>query len=139
MNVLIIWAIRLWLYVIGGIAGGILCYLVLKRKNISKQKSLVGVFIISLALHILEEWVCPAGLHYIHNLSMNSPYPNCYPMNQYSDMITNFVAILMSLAVFWKFSENPIAGLTISLFGVGEELLISDLELLQFDTSMVRD
>lgn len=120
MNPIVEWLIKIWLYVLAGVAGGMVCYLALNWKSSSKQKKLTCFFIIALVLHVLEEWVWPAGLHYIHNLSMGSVAPNCFPMNQFADMITNSVAVLMALCVLWKFSENAIARFTLALFGIAE-------------------
>lgn len=135
MNPVIEWMIDVWLYVLAGIAGGIVCYFICKRKEMSMQKQLTCFFILALVFHVLEEWVYPAGLHYIHNLSMNSPDPNCYPMNQFSDMITNFVAVIIALGVLWKFSENAIAGFTLAFFCIAEavaHIRLSIIAILNF-------
>ncbi|MGN0162392.1 MAG: HXXEE domain-containing protein [Candidatus Ornithomonoglobus sp.] len=120
MNLFVEWLIKIWLYVISGVTGAMICYLIVKKKTISTQKRLICFFIIALTLHVLEEWVWPAGLHYIHNLSKGSTFPNDYPMNQFADMITNSVAVLIALGVLWKLSENAVAGFTITLFGFSE-------------------
>lgn len=114
------WFIHIWLYAISGVTGGMICYLAIKWRKISTQKKLLGLFTIAITLHILEEWVWPAGLAYIHNLWLNSPRPSAYPMNQFSDMITNSLAVIIMLLVMWKLSENAVAGLTAALFGIGE-------------------
>lgn len=50
---------------------------------------------IGLVLHVLEEWRFPGGFHYIYNLTRNSDVPDRYPMNQVSDMLTNFGALIV--------------------------------------------
>lgn len=45
-------------------------------------------------LHVLEEWKCPGGLHYIYNIffgpkDFGSRYLDRYPMSRFTDMITN--------------------------------------------------
>lgn len=120
MNKLINWLIGIWMYVISAIAGGIGGYLLVRWGDISTQKRLTCFFVIALVLHVLEEWVWPAGLHYIHNLARDSHTLDRYPMNQFSDMITNFVAVMIGLCTIWKFGDHPVAGITIAFFGILE-------------------
>lgn len=49
---------------------------------------------IVLALHVLEEWRFPGGFHYMYNIMKDSDLPDRYPMNQPSDMWTNWLGII---------------------------------------------
>lgn len=119
MQKLIKWIIKVWIYLHTFIAGGVLSYLILNH-NLSITQTLTGTFIIILVLHIFEEWIWPAGLHYIHNLWLKSPDPNTYPMNQWADVITNSLAVFIGIAALIFWGNNSIANLTIAGFGILE-------------------
>lgn len=110
-----------WLYLIG-IIGIILGIVLVKNwKEYDWFECLGIIAIIVLVLHIYEEWVLPGGFHYIYNL--NSDSPSNYPMNQLTDMITNFGGILLGIIVlkFWKFGKG--SGIAIGLFSLFEAVI----------------
>lgn len=50
-----------------------------------------GAFtVIVLTFHVWEEWVIPGGFHYYYNISSVASLRDCYPMNELTDMVTNF-------------------------------------------------
>ncbi|MGJ1484234.1 HXXEE domain-containing protein [Sphingobacterium multivorum] len=106
----------IWLLLISAAAGAVGYYLYAGWNTISLRKKLCGFSIIVLVLHVLEEWVYPSGLYYIHNVWLQSPEPTRYPMNQFSDMITNFFALVIAIFVFWKWNDKAVTALTLVLF-----------------------
>lgn len=85
-----------WLYVIT-IIGFFLSILLIYNWNVWPITTKLAVAsIISLVLHVLEEWKFPGGFYYMYNLQHNSDeeISNRYPMNQLTDMLTNFIPII---------------------------------------------
>ncbi|MFX1375202.1 MAG: HXXEE domain-containing protein [Promethearchaeota archaeon] len=93
-KVLNLW-MKIWLYVMA--AGGIILILlvVVFWNQFDWATRLLYFPGIGLVLHVLEEWRFPGGFHYIYNLMKNSDIPDRYPMNQVSDMLTNFGALIV--------------------------------------------
>lgn len=104
-----------WLYVITAIAGIIIGILAANWSEWTLQTKLVAMGTSLLAFHVLEEWHFPGGFHYMYNIMADSDIPDRYPMNQLSDMWTNWIGI-----VFGCFCL--IAGVT-PLFAVMQFLL----------------
>lgn len=78
----------LWCMLVMGIV--LTVQLVVHRKDWGALRKLGALNVIVLALHVLEEWVVPGGFHYFYNISSDPSLRNCYPMNELTDMITNF-------------------------------------------------
>ena len=85
------WCSTYWLYTI--YAMGVIALLVLvKNWTIwNDGEKLLALMAILLPIHVAEEWKLPGGFHYAYNLLRKSDSPNCYPMNQLTDMLTNFM------------------------------------------------
>lgn len=84
-----------WLYVITAI-GSFLTILLIGNWNIwTIPTKLAVASVISLVLHVLEEWKFPGGFYYMYNLQHGSKeeIADRYPMNQLTDMLTNFIPI----------------------------------------------
>lgn len=110
-----------WLYVIG-VIGVLLGIKLVKNWGKYDQFTRLGVLaIIVLVLHVYEEWVLPGGFHYIYNL--NSANPSNFPMNQLTDMITNFGGVILGVVVFrfWEFGKG--SGVAIGLFSLFEAVI----------------
>lgn len=110
-----------WLYLIG-IVGIVLGIVLCKNWNKYDWFERLGIIaIIVLVLHVYEEWVLPGGFHYIYNLDSESP--SNYPMNQLTDMITNFGGVILGVVIlrFWKFGKG--SGIAIGLFSLFEAVI----------------
>lgn len=90
-----------WLYVIVGIAGVILGLTLANWQVWDVQTRIYALSAILLPLHVLEEWHFPGGFHTMYNLMAGSPVEQAdrYPMNQLSDMWTNFIGVIFSCVV----------------------------------------
>lgn len=84
-----LWFVRWgWLWCMN-IMSIILIYQLIRHWHDWSNLNKLGAFtVIVLTFHVWEEWVIPGGFHYIYNLP--STFPNRYPMNELTDMITNF-------------------------------------------------
>ena len=76
-------------------------------------KGLAAIAVI-LPVHVVEEWVFPAGFHYQYNIfAYRSDQPDRYPMSRLSDTITNlsgtFLFALLALWYAWSGDEVPAA------------------------------
>jgi hypothetical protein len=79
----------------------------------------LGAFtVIVLTLHVWEEWVIPGGFHIIYNI--HSPWPDRYPMNELTDMITNFGGGLLWFTLTECKHFNSGMGLAVMLFSFFE-------------------
>lgn len=110
-----------WLYVMMGIGIFLAVWLAKKWKTLDWCNRLGALAIIVLVLHVGEEWVLPGGFHYIYN--ENSPMPDRYPMNQLTDMITNFGGAVIGLVVLLIWGLNTGAGLAIGIFSLFEAVI----------------
>lgn len=129
-HLVISYLIQHWIFVISAIAGAIGYNIWSNKSSMSLAKKLLGFLAIAIVLHVIEEWIYPAGLHYIHNMQFDTPAPNKYPMNQFSDMITNFVAIVIAGYGMWKHSEKMPVHIASLLFCVLEVVLHTQLGFL---------
>jgi len=121
MSYLIIWILKHWLLFISAIAGAVAFYLWSNWKLINIPKKICGVFVIILVCHMIEEYVYPAGFHYIFNLVMGgSVDPTVYPLNQLCCMVTNFIAVIIFVFALWKISDKLYTLLTIAIFPIGQ-------------------
>ncbi|MEA4911002.1 MAG: HXXEE domain-containing protein [Oscillospiraceae bacterium] len=88
-----------WLYVITLISGIINGCILSEWAVWDTQTKLFAAATALLPLHVLEEWRFPGGFHTMYNLMKGSDAPDRYPMNQLSDMWTNFIGVIFGCAV----------------------------------------
>lgn len=88
-----------WLYVITGISGVIIGVLISRWGVWPLQTKLFAMATALLPIHVLEEWRFPGGFHYMYNIMDKSETPDRYPMNQLSDMWTNFIGVIFGCVV----------------------------------------
>lgn len=84
------WCSSYWLYVTYVLGIAAFMFLIKNWNVWSAEQKLLSLMAILLPLHVAEEWKVPGGFHFSYNLLFKSDSPNCYPMNQLTDMITNF-------------------------------------------------
>lgn len=109
------WCEKIWLYVMYTIGIILLVMLIVNWNNWSFGLRMICTLGIILPIHVCEEWQFPGGFHFQYNTLMKSETPNCYPMNQLTDMITNFCGELFFVCLLiGKFdSTGTILALTI--------------------------
>lgn len=94
MNIIISGFISIWLYLSLAVGFFLVVFLICHWKKWNWQKRLGTMAVITLTLHVWEEWVIPGGFYYLYNVGS----PN-YPMSQLTDSITNFAGIILGLIV----------------------------------------
>lgn len=107
-----------WLHVMLAI-GIFMAVLLIKNWNEWDWLNRLGTLaVIVLVLHVMEEWILPGGFHFIYNLG--SATPDRYPMNQLTDMITNFGAAILGVVVLLKWGFHKESGIAIGIFSLFE-------------------
>lgn len=99
MNRLIKDWLSCWLYVISAIGGSMITALILNWATWQWTTKFIAFGVIILILHVLEEWRFPGGFYYMYNLQHKSDKLDRYPMNQITDMLTNFIPIMFGCYV----------------------------------------
>jgi hypothetical protein len=87
--------LKIWLYVMAAAGALLLIILTAYWARFDWIARLIFMTTIVLVMHVWEEWRYPAGFAYMYNTIFNSERPDRYPMNQLTDMITNFGALLV--------------------------------------------
>lgn len=111
--------LAIWLYVMVLIAGVLIGLVVANWDIWDLQTKLVALSTAMLSFHVLEEWRFPGGFHYMYNVMADSDTPDRYPMNQLSDMWTNWIGTLVGIAML-IIGVGPMFALMQCLQGVGE-------------------
>lgn len=88
-----------WLYVITLLAGIIIGITICNWSDWNLQTRLFALATALLPIHVLEEWHFPGGFHYMYNYFQKSDMPDRYPMNQLTDMLTNFIGVVFGCLV----------------------------------------
>ena len=85
-------------------------------------QKLMGLLAVFLPLHVFEELTWPNGFHFMMNkLMQKSDKPLAYPENRLTDMITNFGAELLFIALTFLTPSLGNKGLIfVIIFGIGE-------------------
>lgn len=99
--------LSIWLYVVVAVTGLLLGLLVSNWEQWDLGTKLFAFATALLPLHVLEEWHFPGGFHTMYNLMQNSEKVDRYPMNQLSDMWTNFIGVVFGCLVL-MIGVNPI-------------------------------
>jgi len=83
------WCKTAWLKFSLIITGCMLILMLINWNTWSTPLKCIAVVAALVPVHATEEWIFPGGFAFQYNLFLNkSEYPNCYPMNRASDMVT---------------------------------------------------
>lgn len=118
------WCGQPWLhttYFLGIVMANVL---LLRWSAWSVPQRLMGLLTVFLPLHVFEELTWPNGFHYMMNkLIQKSDNSLAYPENRLTDMITNFGAELLFIALTFL---TPVLGnkavVFAAFFGIGETI-----------------
>ena len=88
-----------WLYVITLVSGIVLGCIAANWETWDLATKIFAFATALLPIHVLEEWRFPGGFHVMYNRMVNSETPVRYPMNQLSDMWTNFIGVIFGCVV----------------------------------------
>ncbi|MBO7675388.1 MAG: HXXEE domain-containing protein [Atopobiaceae bacterium] len=118
------WCGKPWLYATYVLGAVMLVVLVLNRSSWSVPQKLIGILCVLLPLHVFEELEWPNGFQFMMNkVIQKSDNPLAYPENRLTDMITNFGAEVMFIAML---VFTPVAGnmfvVFMAFFGIGETI-----------------
>ena len=100
--------LTIWIHLISFLVGGAVCYTVTNWAHVSWQQISLAIFLVVFLLHIIEEGELPGGFYYMYNTvfdPQNQLYDR-YPINRFSEMIENFLGIMLPLADFWFLANN---------------------------------
>ena len=105
------WCKTAWLKC-GLLISAVMILLVLMNWNTwSAALKCVAAIAALVPVHATEEWIFPGGFAYQYNLFLNkSEYPNAYPMNRASDMVTVLGTTVMFalLALYFAISGHVV-------------------------------
>lgn len=99
------WCKTAWLKCSLTITGIMIVFMLINWNTWSLSLKCVAMIAALVPVHATEEWIFPGGFAFQYNLFLNkSEYPNCYPMNRASDMVTVLGTIIMYAAITVYFS-----------------------------------
>ena len=118
------WCGKPWLYATYALGVVMLVVLVINWGSWNVPQRLMGLLCVLLPLHVFEELEWPNGFQFMMNkVIQKSDNPLAYPENRLTDMITNFGAEILFIAMLWLM---PVAGnmlvVFMAFFGIGETI-----------------
>ncbi|MBQ7896732.1 MAG: HXXEE domain-containing protein [Oscillospiraceae bacterium] len=119
------WCGQPWLHATYFLGIVMLNVLIINWNTWPVPQKLMGLLTVLLPLHVFEELTWPNGFQFMMNkLIQKSDSPLAYPENRLTDMITNFGAELMFIALTFI---TPLLGnkgvVFVIFFGIGETLV----------------
>lgn len=112
-----------WLYAMLVMGVVLTVQLIVNRKSWNALRRLGACTVLVLVLHVWEEWVIPGGFHYFYNLSSEAALRDRYPMNELTDMITNFGGALVWLLLVETNAYGRKMSFAVMLFSFAEVLI----------------
>lgn len=118
------WCGKPWLYATYALGVAMLAVAIFNWSDWTVQQKVLGALCVLLPLHVFEELEWPDGFQFMMNkLVQKSDKPLAYPENRLTDMITNFGAELLFIAML---AFAPMAGnmfiVFTAFFGIGETI-----------------
>ena len=116
------WCGQPWLHATYALGIVMLCVAVIMWPEWGAQQRVMGLLCVFVPLHVFEELTWPNGFQVMMNkLIQKSDNPLAYPENRLTDMVTNFGAELLFIAML---ALTPAAGnmfvVFAAVFGIGE-------------------
>jgi len=98
------WWLSVWIWVSTAIGAVFAIYIIRNWSRWIWRERLVAIFAVWIVPHVWEEWIFPGGFHYLYNFLSGSPTLDRYPMNELTDMLTNFGLLILGvvLAIGWR-------------------------------------
>lgn len=97
--------------------------LILKWKDWDVLRKLGAFTVLVLVFHVWEEWVMPGGFHYFYNIASNAVLRDRYPMNELTDMITNFGGALIWFVLVQTNKYGRKMSFAVMLFSFAEVII----------------
>ena len=132
VNAFLDFLVAYWVPMVGVLGAVVLACCVLRWKKVSATRKIIGVFVVVLALHMIEEYAFPGGFHYAFNIVQGSANGNAYPLNTLSAMVTNLVAAICFASIFFAKIDKPWVLLLIAFFGIGQAVIHTVFGVLAF-------
>ena len=108
------WCGQPWLHTTYFMGIIMLNILIIQWPNWDIPQKLMGLLTVILPLHVFEELTWPNGFHFMMNkLIQKSDQPLAYPENRLTDMITNFGAEVLFIALTFL---TPVLGNKVVVF-----------------------
>ena len=107
------WCKTAWLKCSLTITGCMLILMLINWNTWSTPLKCIAAVAALVPVHATEEWIFPGGFAFQYNLFLNkSEYPNCYPMNRASDMITVLGTTIMYalITIYFAVTGNAVPG-----------------------------
>lgn len=109
-----------WLYCMLIMGVVLTVQLIIHWKDWTFLRKMGAFTVIVLVFHVMEEWVMPGSFHYYYNISSDAILRDRYPMNELTDMITNFGGALIWFILVQTDKYERKMSFAVMLFGYAE-------------------
>jgi len=116
-----------WLYCMLIMGVVLTVQLIIHWKDWTFLRKMGAFTVIVLVFHVMEEWVMPGGFHYYYNISSDAILRDRYPMNELTDMITNFGGALIWFILVQTDKYERKMSFAVMLFGYAEVVILPDV------------
>lgn len=110
------WCNKIWLYVMYVIEAVLCVFVLMNWSHWLFPTKFVALIALILPAHVCEEWQFPGGFAYQYNTLMRSQFPDRYPMNRLTDMITNFGGEILFISMIVIKITNTGTTLALTIF-----------------------
>ncbi|CAB3771539.1 hypothetical protein GQ57_31100 [Burkholderia sp. MSh2] len=108
--------LSVWLWVATATGIAFTAFIIRKWNTWGWGDRLAALTAVWIVPHVWEEWVIPGGFHYIYNTISGSAAPDRYPMNELTDMITNFGVLILGVAAVMRWGGRASVAIAAMLF-----------------------